>query len=229
MSKKERLPAEVKVKIVKAFLSGSMSMSMIISEYGVHKSTVRNWIRLYETRGFEGLMSYSRSRKYTSETKLSAVQEYLDGKGSLYNVCKKFDISTTSMLLGWIKWYNDRRDFKSTRCGGEIYMIKGKDTTLDERIEIVSHCIANNHDYTKTIEQYSVSYSQVYNWVKKYEANGIDGLVDRRGKRKDEDSMTEVEKLRAEIKLKEAENLRLQMENDLLKKLEEIERGRSHN
>jgi regulator of replication initiation timing len=38
--------------------------------------------------------------------------------------------------------------------------------------------------------------------------------------------MTEVEKLRAQLKLKEAENLRLQMENELLKKLEALERGR---
>jgi regulator of replication initiation timing len=38
--------------------------------------------------------------------------------------------------------------------------------------------------------------------------------------------MTEVEKLQARLKLKEAENLRLRMENDLLKKLEVLERGR---
>jgi regulator of replication initiation timing len=39
------------------------------------------------------------------------------------------------------------------------------------------------------------------------------------------ESMTEVEKLRAQLKLKEAENMRLHMENELLKKLEALERG----
>jgi len=38
--------------------------------------------------------------------------------------------------------------------------------------------------------------------------------------------MSEVEKLHAQLKLKKAENLRLQMENDLLKKLEAFGRGR---
>jgi hypothetical protein len=38
-----------------------------------------------------------------------------------------------------------------------------------------------------------------------------------------------MEKLRAQLKLKEAEKLRLQKENDLLKKLEAIERGRDTN
>jgi transposase len=105
-------------------------------------------------------------------------------------------------------------------------MVKSRKTTLDERIEIVGYCIANNKDYGKAIEQYGVSYQQIYGWVRKYAKSGPDGLVDNRGKRKDSASMTEVERLRAQLKLKEAENLRLQMENELLKKLEALERGR---
>ena len=105
-------------------------------------------------------------------------------------------------------------------------MAKGRKTTLEERIEIVSYCIASNKDYGRTIEQYNISYQQIYGWVKKYEKAGPDGLIDHRGKRKDEASMTEIEKLRAQLRLKEAENLRLQMENELLKKLEALERGR---
>lgn len=88
------------------------------------------------------------------------------------------------------------------------------------------YCIANNKDYGKTIERYGVSYQQIYGWASKYEESGIDGLIDRRGKRKAEVSMTEVEKLRAQLKLKDAENLKLQMENELLKNLEALERGR---
>ena len=226
MSKKERLPADEKVEIVKAYLSGAKGRSTILSEYGIFYSTLRDWVRLYETRGIEGLKSFSQYRKYAPETKLLAVREYLGGKGSIREICIKFDISTGSMLRGWIKWYNGHRDFKRIVNGGEIYMAKGRVTTQRERIEIVSHCIANNKDYAKTIERYGVSYGQVYQWVKKYEKHGAEGLVDKRGKRKDEASMTETEKLRAELKLKEAENSRLKMENDLLKKLEEIERGR---
>jgi len=229
MGKKERLPADDKVKIVEAFISGHECRSSIKLKYGTSWSTLRDWIRLYETRGIDGLMSYNKYRKYTPETKLTAVNEYLDGKGSLYDISKKYDISTTSLLRGWIKWYNSHMIFKQTNSGGATHMAKGRDTTLAERIEIVSHCIANNKDYGKTIEKYGVSYGQVYGWVRKYESEGSEGLTDRRGKRKDVSTMTEVEKLRAQIKLKEAENLRLKMENDLLKKLEEIERRRGHN
>ena len=48
-------------------------------------------------------------------------------------------------------------------------------------------------------------------------------MVDKRGKRKPESEMTEVEKLRAENRMLEARNRRLETENAVLKKLEELE------
>ena len=80
--------------------------------------------------------------------------------------------------------------------------------------------------YEQTAEKYQISYQQVYQWVRKYRKDGIDGLVDRRGKRKEADKMTEDEKLRAELKLEKVKNRRLELENLFLKKLEEIERRR---
>lgn len=105
-------------------------------------------------------------------------------------------------------------------------MTKGRKTTRDERIKIVEDCIANNNNYNETAEKYKVSYQQVYTWVHKYQENGVEALEDRRGKRKDEDSMTELEKLKAENRLLKAEKKQLQIELDFLKKLEEIERRR---
>lgn len=99
-------------------------------------------------------------------------------------------------------------------------------TTLDERIEIVSYCIANGKDYGKAIERYGVSYQQIYTWVRKHEEYGVNGLFDRRGKRKDESSMTEVEKLRAELRITQAKLKNAELENDVLKKLDEVERRR---
>ena len=55
----------------------------------------------------------------------------------------------------------------------------------------------------------------------------MEGLQDRRGKRKSQDEMDELEKLRAEVKILRAEKKRAEMEISFLKKLEEIERRRS--
>lgn len=106
-------------------------------------------------------------------------------------------------------------------------MTKGRKTTLDERVEIVSFCMANGKDYGLVMEKFGVSYQQIYSWVRKYEEHGVDGLMDKRGKRKPLEAMSEVERLRAENKMLRAEIKRKEMENAILKKLEEIERRRS--
>ena len=105
-------------------------------------------------------------------------------------------------------------------------MTKGRKTTFEERVEIVQYCIAHDRNYTKTAEQYQVSYQQARNYVVKYEANGVGALRDNRGKHKSPNQMSELEKLRAEVKILKAEKERAEMEASFLKKLEEIERRR---
>lgn len=105
-------------------------------------------------------------------------------------------------------------------------MTKGRKTTFEDRIEIVQYCIAHNHNYAETAEKYQVSYQQARSYTVKYEAGGIDALKDNRGKRKNPDELSELERLRAEVKLLKAQKERAEMEVSFLKKLEEIERRR---
>jgi transposase-like protein len=105
-------------------------------------------------------------------------------------------------------------------------MTNGRKTNYDERVEIVKYCIEHQNNYAKTAQKYQVSYQQVYTWTSKYEKDGVEALLDKRGKRKNEDQMSELERLKAQNKLLEAQNHRKQMEIDFLKKLEEIERRR---
>lgn len=226
MPQKSSNQSEKKIEVVKRYLRGEMGATKIVQELGISESTLRRWVISYKSYGAEGLIPQAKNRKYSPEMKLKVVKEYLSGSSSMKGLCLKYSISDEHIVRRWVNKYNSHEDFNQPNNGGAIYMAKGRYTSLEERIEIVSNCIANNKDYGKTIERYDISYQQIYGWVRKYERDGADGLADRRGKRKDEDSMTEVEKLRAQLKLKEAENSRLQMENELLKKLEALERGR---
>lgn len=103
-------------------------------------------------------------------------------------------------------------------------MTKGRKTNYEERIEIVRYCIDHKRNFAETATKFKVSYQQVYNWMRKYETKSIDGLQDKRGKRKLESEMSESEKLRARNRLLEAELREKQMEIDFLKKLDEVER-----
>jgi len=101
-------------------------------------------------------------------------------------------------------------------------MTKGRKTTQQERAEIVAFCLEHGKDYLLTVRQYGVSYNQIYSWVRKYEAKGIDGLADGRGRTKPESEMTDTEKLQVQVKLLEAQLRDKQMEVDLLKKVREL-------
>ena len=99
-------------------------------------------------------------------------------------------------------------------------MTKGRKTTFEERVEIVQYCIKHSHNYSETAKKFHISYQQARSYTIRYEENGVDGLQDKRGKRKSPEEMTEVEKLRAEVRLLRAEKRRAEIEISFLKKLE---------
>ena len=101
-----------------------------------------------------------------------------------------------------------------------------RDTTLEERIEIVTYCLEHNRNYKETAALYNCNYSQVRNWVLKYERDGEDGLKDKRGKRKQDEELTDLEKAERRIKQLEKKNEELARRVELLKKAEEFERRR---
>lgn len=212
------------IKAVERYKNGETSQGAEAKRLGVSQQTFQDWIRKHETFGIDGF-EHTGHRNYPRELKKSAVNAYLSGEGSHAAICKKYGISSRTQLQNWIKMYNGHKELRPSRGrGSDIYMTKGRTTTYEERIEIVSYCIEHGNDYPATIKRYGVSYQQIYSWVRKYNEKGAEGLVDKRGKRKAESEMTEVEKLRAENRLLEARNKRLETENAVLKKLEELER-----
>jgi transposase len=226
MGRKEKVTAEIKLKAIQEYFSGSKGASQICRELQIHDQSFRDWLRKYEIQGSQGLIQIKKNTHYSESLKLQAVADYMSSKGSHEQVCKKYAISSTSILRRWIKKYNSHEAFKSHNAQGDRNMTKGRKTTYEDRIEIVTFCIANDYNYQLTAEHFQVSYQQVYTWVRKYKEKGYESLFDRRGKRKTPEELSESEKFAAQLKLLEAENRRLKMENDFLKKLDEVERRR---
>lgn len=166
------------------------------------------------------------NKRYSKELKTEAVEAYLRGEGSLRKLSKKYGIVGNDLLRDWIKLYNGRGEIRErTAAKGEIYMTRGRKTTQEERAEIVAFCIEHGKDYGLTAETYRVSYQQIYAWVRKYEEKGVKGLIDRRGKAKPKEEMTEEDRLRQENKILQAKIKDQEMEIALLKKLRELKGG----
>ena len=227
MGRKAKFSFEIKMDIVLRCLNGTTNANHEGKRLGISGKRIYEWISLYQSLGENGLITTSKNSVYSAELKTNAVLDYLNGKGSQADICKKYGIRSSRQLRDWIMKYNGHKELKTSGTGGTPIMTKGRKTTFEERVEIVQYCIKHNHNYAETAEKFSVSYQQARNYTIKYEEKGVEGLRDKRGKRKSQDEMDELEKLRAEVKILRAEKKRAEMEISFLKKLEEIERRRS--
>ena len=225
MPKSKHSP-EFRAKVSQEYLDGMGPVQFLADKYSIGYSTLKGWINEYRIHGISAFCHpTNRNRTYLKEFKLQCVEAVLNGEGTVDDIIAKYAISSRSVLRSWIKVYNANREFKDYNPKQEVYMAEARrKTTLEERKEIVDYCINHNRDYKNTAAKFDVSYSQVYYWVKKYDVDGESGLTDRRGQRKTDDEVDELERLRRE-------NLRLkrQLEEkdmvvELLKKVKEFER-----
>ena len=224
MPRRRNTPEE-RLRAVEDYLSGKRSAIQICQDLKLKShQNIQEWVWLYQEHGERAFIEHKGNKSYSKELKTQAVEEYISGGGSTRYICAKYNISSRQTLKDWIKKYNSDIKLKDYDPKPEVYMATARrKTTIDERREIAEYCLSHDKDYKGTAEKYGVSYSQVYNWVKSYLSNGLEGLKDNRGRRKSDKELSELEKLRRE-------NLRLkrQLEDErraveLLKKVQEFE------
>ena len=225
MGRKSKFSKEQKIEICKRYLDGSESISILAEEINAGKTTIERWIKIFKAYGETAFDEKPANESCTKEFKCKVVEEYLAGESSLIEIALKYNIPSDSTVLAWVKLYNDHIELKDYILGGkEIYMAKCRKVTKEERIEIVKYCMEHNLDYSGTCKVFDVTYSNVFNWVRKYREKGEEGLSDRRGRRKKDEELDELGLLKKQLREKERELERAHLEIRLLKKVEEIER-----
>lgn len=222
---KSKVPYEKKAEIVRDYLEGRVGYTESLRRANNSEASFRYWVHQYKEKGIKGLLPNSRNRKYPEEIKRKAVEEYLSGKGSLEQIGEEYGLRSISQLRQWIKVYNAHGDFNSVKFSGGSYMKQGRETTLEERIQIAKECIACGKNYGEMALKFQVSYQQVRTWTLRFEKMGETGLQDRRGHRKkDQIPRTELEQAQIEIEQLKHKLYLAEMENALLKKLDDVER-----
>jgi transposase-like protein len=215
---------EWKLARVQSYLNGEGSYRSIARSNGIAVHTLQKWVASYREHGADALLAKIGNASYSKEFKIQCVERVLRGELSVDDCAAKYGISNDSVLRRWISEYNANRELKDYDPKREVYMAEARrKTTIEERKEIVKYCIDHGRDYKDTAATYDVSYTQVYSWVRKFDANGEDALIDKRGHHKTDDEVDELERLRRE-------NLRLKrqlqerdMTVELLKKVRELE------
>ena len=228
MGRKAKYSKEFKLKIVKKYLNGESAISLS-NKYGMTKrgaSLIMRWINKYKTLGEKSFDSSSSNKAYSKELKQQVINDYHNGIGSLEGLANKYNITGNTIVRQWIIKYNKGIEIKDYDPKGDVYTMKSRKTTLEERLEIVNYVLANNNDFKGAADKYSVPYANVYNWVKKYNEHGEDGLSDSRGRpssKKPKHELTDIEKKDIEIEKLKRELERSKMVIEVLKKNIEIQ------
>lgn len=227
MGRKAKYTALQKIQACTDYLSGKKSAIQIARELNMPESghkLVMEWSAKYRAYGGSVFEHTHSNKSYSKEFKEKIVMEYLSGKESYHSLAIKYNIPSHNTIRQWVSRYNNHIELKDYDPKREVYMAESRKTTLEERIEIVRYCLKHDRNIKNTASLYKCSYAQVYSWVRKYEKNGEQALIDNRGIRKKEEELTDLEKAQRQIAKLERENEEYRKKYELLKKAEELER-----
>ena len=228
MGRKVKYSKELKLEIVKRYLKGE-SATALANEYELPTSycnTITTWARRYETLGEKGFEYSSTNQSYSKELKQQVISEYLNGVDSYRGLANKYGIKSHRIVMGGVLKYNEGIEIKDYDPKGDVYTMKSRKTTLKEKLEIVNYVLSHNNDFKGAADKYSVPYANVYNWVKKYNESGEDGLSDSRGRpssKEPKHELSDIEKKEIEIEKLKQELKRKDMVIEVLKKNIEIQ------
>lgn len=226
MSRKSKYTIKQKTRACEDYISGNKSATQIAHELGMKKTGCRLilvWVKKYSNLGTNAFIELNKNSSYTKEFKLMVVNEYLNYQGSIEILANKYNIKALSTVQSWIMKYNRQEELDDYLPKLEVYKVKSRKTTLEERIEIVNWCKEHDNDYKEASIIFNCSYAQIYSWVRKYNQDGEDGLIDRRGHNKCEEDLTSEEILKKENDKLTRKNIELERQIELLKKLNAFE------
>ena len=152
--------------------------------------------------------------KYSNEFKLEVVKYYLEGHHSRAGTARKFGMPSSTPLKEWIKKYQEH--------GPEGLIKQQKSSYSGEFKQNVVEYMHDNHlSATQTAIHFRLQTPIVLKWERIYYEEGPQGLYkERRGRNKNMSSKPRKKKLSKEVEEDLiAENQRLRMENEYLKKL----------
>ena len=74
--------------------------------------TIREWILAYQNGGIEAIFPVTANHSYSKEFKTEMVQRYIDGEGSVTDLCVRYGIPAHVTLQNWISLYNVNRELR---------------------------------------------------------------------------------------------------------------------
>lgn len=213
-----------RLTIITEFSSSSLSLEKFSEQYGLSGQTIRRWLLQAKHSGMDGLENGSDNRHYSQTFKLKLVQAYLNGEGSYDQLSYENGLRSSTQLRDWVIRYNKDQTMTASPSRKQAFTTMNRKTTFEERAKIVAWITEQNHSYSEAAEHFNVSYQQARLWTLKAQAKGSEGLVDRRGHRKPEKELTDLDKANRKIRQLEAKIKDQELIEKFVKKYLELQR-----
>ena len=100
MGKKPKCTVEEKISAVEDYLNGIRSVSEIMVDLSIKSTrTIRDWILAYQNGGIKALCPVTANHSYSSEFKIEMVRKYINGEGSVTDLCARYGIPAHATLM----------------------------------------------------------------------------------------------------------------------------------
>ena len=160
--------------------------------------------------------------KYSWEFKLECVNKYKNGEYIVHSGTPNQHRTFMRHVREWVKNYDD------LGIDGLKHSSSNKKWTPSQRFKLVSIVLAGN-SIASVAKNAHINSGLLYQWVRRYNEKGIDGLQCKKGrptkqivmKKKSKKSKLSISE-QEELKLLRERNEYLEMENEYLKKLDAL-------
>ena len=224
MGRKPKYSVEEKIKAVEDVLIRKKSKNSVVKGLGtgLGLDKLNYWIAQYKAYGPDGLRTRQRNNQYTEEDRTTVFEYIRAGKSE--NEVSRMLLIPYSVIRKWVRCYNNPTKVGSSMVGKGGKGVPKQHHDFGTMLKATKECIESGHDYKSVCAKYSVKYSALYSWVRKYEAEGESGLVRKpRGRKAATDpKLTENERLKAQLAKKDQEIRELRESLEILKKKEQI-------
>lgn len=118
---------ELKLLVVADYEAGEGGYRTLAKKYQIEASIIKRWINNYQDFGIDGLEVKSTKKHYTVETKLNAIELYLNTELSYREIGKQFGINNPSLIANWLRAFKkDGVDGLTKSPGRPLTMSKDK-------------------------------------------------------------------------------------------------------
>ena len=163
--------------------------------------------------------------KYSFEFKLKIVQEYLEGKGGKHYLAKKYGVKSSNQVKEWINAYKEFGE------EGLLRKRQNNNYSVQFKLNAIELYQTSEMSYREVANLLEMNNSSlIAGWMRKFRADGIDGLSTAKGRlpaviKKDvkkKSILKETPEERNRIKELEKQVRSLQIENAYLKELRRL-------